>query len=124
MTPAEILDKAADVIVERGWHQGGYMSLGANPNTCQVCVLGAMNVAVGNNPDDADVNIAEAAEAFAGYLGLVIRRDEFDDDDDPDTDPIAEAVGNNWNDFVATSAEQVVAALRACAANLRTEVTA
>jgi hypothetical protein len=118
MTPAEILDKAADVIVVRGWHQGGYVPAGVDTRTCQVCVLGALHVAAGEAPDSSyHDSIEEAAEAFAEHLGLFLDEvDEFDD-------PIAATIGNEWNDKTATSAEQVITELRTCAANLRTAVT-
>jgi len=119
MTPAEILDKAADVIVVRGWHQGGYVPAGADTRTCQVCVLAALHVAAGEAPDSSYHDpIVGAAEAFAEHLGLRLNTEipELGDD------PIAAVIGNEWNDFTATSAEQVITELRACAANLRTAV--
>lgn len=119
MTPDEILDKAADIILVRGWHQGSYVPAGADVRTCQVCVLGALHVAAGEAPDSSyHYSIEEAAEAFAEHLGLRLNTaiPELADD------PIAAVIGNEWNDFTATSAEQVVTELRACAANLRTVV--
>jgi hypothetical protein len=121
MTPAEILDKAADIIVVRGWHQGGYVPAGVDTRTCQVCVLGALHVAAGEAPDSSyHDSIEEAAEAFAEHLGLFLDEalgDELGDD------PIAAVIGNDWNDKTATSADQVTTELRACAANLRTAAT-
>jgi len=120
VTPAEILDKAADVIVVRGWHQGGYVPDGVDTRTCRVCVLGALHVAAGEAPDSSyHDSIEEAVEAFAEHLGLRINEQAPELGDDP----IAEIIGNVWNDREAESAEQVIAELRACAANLRTAVT-
>lgn len=117
MNTPEILDKAADVIETRGWHQGGYTPDGTPGNpidlrTCPVCVLGAIKVAAGCGPEDEmPADAFEAATALAEHLEI---------DDRLETGLlITEVVGDQWNDAAAESAEQVTAALRDCAAELR-----
>lgn len=114
MTAAELLDKAAAVIEQRGWHQGGYMPSfsDADPLTCPVCVLAAINVAAGHDPDEgfefAD-DRQDAAIALADYLGLGESLDNYE------VEGIENVIGNDWNDQTATSAEQVTTALREAA---------
>jgi hypothetical protein len=116
----EILLKAADVIEARGWHQGDYVpgkrADDADLNTCPVCVLGAINVATGYLPDyylieeigDERYNTALALADHLGLASQIVIGDE-----------LIYVVGDQWNDKVATSAEQVTAALRECAAQLQ-----
>lgn len=112
MKVSEILDKAADVIAERGHWRGGYKRPGDDPATCPVCVLGAINVATGSSPDtEAGFKVpgtaSAAANALADHLGL-----------NPGDDLI-DLLGNEWNDNDAESAEDVVRELRAAAASER-----
>ena len=115
MTLAEILDKAADVITQRGWWQGGFVPKGTSDlGSCPVCPLAAINVAAGGDPRrciDAwpDTLAFAAASALATYLGC------------PEDEPLATCVGEHWNDDPARTKEQVLAALRGCAADLRQE---
>lgn len=111
MKTSEILDKAADVIAERGLWRGSYKEPLANPATCRVCVLGAINIATGSRPDtEAGFKVpgatSAAANALADHLGL-----------NPGDDLI-DVLGNEWNDQ-AGSDVQVVRALRAAAASER-----
>lgn len=102
METAEILNKAADVIEERGWYQG----LSQDPDGTGVCALGAICVAVGLDPhalaelgegDDAAARAGvEAADALEDWLGLDL--------------PVTQ-----WNDEYVDTAEQVVTALREAA---------
>jgi hypothetical protein len=114
----DVLLKAAEVIETRGWHQGGYVP--NDPYTdltaCPVCVLGAINVASGQSLENDfyssvmhAVNV-QAAVALAKHLGLADVTDPVD---------LIDAVGEHWNDEVATSPEQVITALRECAAELK-----
>jgi hypothetical protein len=140
LTPADLIDKAADHILMYGWLQGDYyLTASATPAECPVCPRGGIAVGAGRHPefvadwplycaeykDDEDSwaafsadreslrIISEAEEAFAAHLdrrGL-----------------LAEAPGDFnpheliewWNDRRERTAEQVVTELRACAADLR-----
>lgn len=108
MNTAEILNKAADVIEERGWHKGDFVSsVGFDGSGC-VCVLGAINVAVGEVPyavfeiGDRDER-TDAARVLAEYLGLVLRDGDVTE------------VGDRWNDAEGRTKDEVVAALREAA---------
>ena len=111
MKPSEILDKAADIIAERGLWQGSYKEPLGNPANCRVCVLGAINIATGSNPDtEAGFKVpgstSAAANALADHLGL-----------NPGDDLI-DVLGNQWNDSRG-SAKDVERALRTAAASER-----
>jgi hypothetical protein len=110
---SEILDAAAAVIDVRGWHQGGFVpSLApvAELDTCPVCVLGAITVACGNDPEDfSQGNPIRAASALAEWLSLP----------DRDAEDLEVVVGDRWNDDPIRTADQVTRALRAAAASER-----
>lgn len=116
MDAAEILNKAAEVIETRGWHQGGYMPYGDDTSTCPVCVLAAINIAAGHHPE-TDFEIGhptgdparQAAEEFADHLGIGEQLQYYS---------VTEVIGEQWNDHDASSAEQVIAELRATAAEI------
>lgn len=96
-TPAEILAKSADVIVERGWHRGNYK----DPHGSAVCLLGAISVAAGEEPHvigspEAPAEAAAAIIAFEDWLGS-------------DMDLA------DWNDEIAEDADEVITALREAA---------
>lgn len=112
MLTSEILDKAADVIEQRGWWRGAYKQPGADVRTCPVCVLGAINVVTGSQPDaesgfKVPCSASAAANALAEHLELR-----------PDGDLI-DALGNYWNDHEAEDAAQVIRDLRSAAASER-----
>lgn len=117
MKTSEILDQAADVIEQRGWWRGDYMPdlnelqlRDVTVDSCPVCLLGGLNVAVGNAPDEPiyrEANSAAfaAASAFADHLGIPLTVS-------------ATSLGDDWNDR-QRSAEDVVRELRAAAASER-----
>lgn len=108
MKTSEILDKAADVIEERGWWRGSFAE--SSGRNCKVCALGAMNVASGLAPDDAlGPDVHKAAMALADHVGLAHEASGLG---------ATYAVGDHWNDS-RTSAEEVVRELRAAAASER-----
>lgn len=110
MTTAEILLKAAEILKVRGWNSNGWVGDG-DPSACPVCVVAAINLAAGyrfdHNPE-ADLDTVVATNALAGHLGI--------DKGDMWAHGPTDALGDHWNDKVATSAEQVIGALRAAAA--------
>lgn len=103
MNTADILDKAADLIEERGWHQGDYVG----PTGC-LCPYGAMYLAVGITPagrgntndwpgwtPDRGGPFLDAARWLARYLrGRAV---------------------SVWNDAEGRTKEEVVSTLRAAA---------
>lgn len=110
-TPQEILSRAADLIDERGWTQGDYVS----EDGC-VCALGAINVAAA---EAAGVEIAPDDYLFlalyragGGYYQAARAAEELAG---------AQVAGQApdgivyYNDQVASLATQVVAVLRAAA---------
>jgi hypothetical protein len=138
---ADILDKAADHIVKHGWIQGDFAATYIDEAMeCAVCARGGISVAAGCHPvfteepdewaahpvvftaddddwthlgpeDQAALNLIQATEqALAAHLrsiGVTLSADHGGD-----------AV-SEWNDAPGRTAEQVVAELRACAADLR-----
>lgn len=64
LSTVEVLRGAKAVIERNGWHQGDYADRrpefrGKPPRECPVCLLGAINVASGGDPDD-DSEVTEA----------------------------------------------------------------
>lgn len=116
----EVYEKAAEVLEERGWWRHGFVPGEAEEgeediDTCPVCVLAAINVALGYSPlavidPVTDGPNYEAALAFAGHLGLV--------EDLAVGHDVAFIVGDRWNDKQAESLEQVTGALRGFAKSL------
>ncbi len=51
LSPVEILTKTKEVLKTRGWFQGNLVEPGTNGNG-RVCLLGAMNLVMRNNPRD------------------------------------------------------------------------
>lgn len=108
MNAADVLERAADVIVERGWYRGNYYSDPDSIDTCSVCAQGAIHVATVGTPSPARANdelLRETAverlhaqRALGRYVGCSIPE---------------------WNDMKAESADEVITALRECAASLR-----
>jgi len=88
---ADVLDKAADVIVERGWCQGQFRN-----SAGQVCALAAVHTAARTTPFTW---VADEA------LGIIRKR-------------VGMSVAY-WNDAPERTADEVITALRECAASLR-----
>ncbi len=104
----EILSKAANVIDERGWHQGSLAGPG-DPETCSLCGLGAIYVAA----DDVVTGLTgvHAADQFADWLHINGYAPPSDSDNPID-------VIGSWNDQLDMTAVKVTTALRDCAAEL------
>lgn len=117
MKTSNILDKAADEIERRGWHQGGFISEPNNGGmaTCKVCALGAIILAAGERPSGLILALrgraVDAAATLAKHLALQVDSDEIFEHQG-----LIQAVGNEWNDNAAQTAEQVIDALRDAAA--------
>lgn len=90
MNAADVLDKAADVIVERGWCQREYEG-----EDGRVCVVGAMGQVSHGKPWN------DAYTALSTYLGT------------------RHTALSYWNDVPGRTAGEVITALRSCAASLR-----
>ncbi len=111
LTLADLLDKAADHIKRYGWHRGSFTLLVDDDerpmNKREVCVVGAIRIAAGLSPyvmPDPGSPAKRAGNELVRHLRV--------------------ANLPNWNDRQAESAEQVIAELRACAADLRKGATA
>jgi hypothetical protein len=100
MTPAEELRKAAAEIQRRGWFRGQLGSDETKPDSCSVCALGALNAVSGRSPFTYSYSV-EAADQLREVIGY----DQIGD----------------WNDTVPNSADEVVAAMLAAAAQWETE---
>lgn len=114
MLTSEILDKAADHIERFGWWQGSFIPDDMDETDefdCEVCVLGAINVAAGARPGEVLEGVrSEAAFVLAKRLGLATDAQRLG---------LAVTVGDGWNDAAGRTAEQVIAELRAAAASER-----
>lgn len=111
MNIPEVLTKAADYIDEHGHHRGGFMHRGA------VCARGAINAIVNGDPDacgEVDGEADLVTLTLADHLGLRTNRNA--DLDSGHLNPLN--VLGRWNDDPDRTAEEVTAALRACAAEL------
>lgn len=140
---ADLHDAAAAHIETYGWTQGEFYTgpVYAPAEKCKVCARGGIAVAAGAAPefgevplecaklplifddddpycghlapeDQARLELIEAAEkAFAAHLRNTVS--------DIVKGPVDEAVITRWNDAEDRTAEQVIAALRECAADFR-----
>jgi hypothetical protein len=108
---ADILDRAADHIDTVGWHQGEVYDPYQRPDKptseCRVCALGAINVALHGSPQFPLGPKAEGALDAHGVAAYVERRLDYDDE-------LA-----TWNDMEGRTQDEVTAALREAAAELR-----
>jgi hypothetical protein len=126
-TSAEILLKAADVIERNGHHKGDFANLDEiwkaeeeegiklSRTDCPVCTRGAINIVVAGDPDDCGSYGSftdSAAQSLADHLGLESTVDV------PSEHHVIGAIAE-WNDAPERTAEQVVTALRECAAQLQ-----
>ena len=98
MNTSEILDRAADLIEERGWTQGWYCG-----PTGELCAAGAMFVAIGLRPAGwtAPEHPAHRRAMVAFERHLMDTFDYFG--------------AHNWNDEPGRTQAEVVNALRAAA---------
>lgn len=83
MTPAEVLNRAADEIETRGHFKGMLGHDPYAPETCRVCLYGALNAARTGDPF-ADDTTAVPESALFEVLGLNTTADLVDWNDDPD----------------------------------------
>jgi hypothetical protein len=94
-TVADVLDRAADVIVERGHHKGSYEGWDGT-----VCAGGALRVAITGKPFTRFTGAGEAVTYMSARDRLC----------DLLGSPIA-----RWNDAPDRTADEVIAALREAA---------
>jgi len=125
---AAILEEAADVIRRNGWHQGDYYDPYTygdlnrpdhpNPRSCPVCLLGAIAVAAGADPENwvETSQSRDAVLAVGRRLGIDLEPGgvPLDLQDNRDIEHMACEVGG-WNDTDAREAEDVIAVLEAAA---------
>jgi hypothetical protein len=113
-TPAGILRVAAAYLTEHGWIQGEAFANHTSADQPPGCVYGAIRIACGSHPSryltkEQDAAIDRAMHALAYHLQPV----------DRDVDGMHRLavypIVTGWNDDPHTTAEQVIAALRAAA---------
>lgn len=102
MRTSEVLNKAADLIDERGWVQGGN-GWGQFGTVTPLCMEGGILAALGTKWDNMTTfepifRQCPAYQAVSAYLGLEEWQDVYD-----------------YNDEVGRTASEVIATLRACA---------
>lgn len=118
---AAVLDEAANVIRRNGWHQGDYFAYPSgygtddiDPSDCPVCLLGAVSVAAGQNPElwYRAPDACDAVLAIGRYLGIDLEPEgvPLDFSHDEDIEHIVVAVGG-WNDRDDWEAEQAITVL-------------
>lgn len=105
---AVVLEEAANVIRRNGWTQDSYVNRdqledGLEPATCAMCARGAINFALGGDPEndyfrgvEDAVGAVEVWLESSGVLGEFVSLHE-------------------WNDAGSRTAEQVIAALEGAA---------
>lgn len=105
LEPTAILRRASNILAVNGRTIGGYYTEldQLTPDQCPVCVIGAINLACGLEPDDTWTLIEEAERVpriraavaattrLAQHLGLV-------EDFPPSADFLLEMVGDRWHD--------------------------
>lgn len=116
MNTSEVLNKAADLIEERGWAAGGgWITSVTVDQVTPVCLEGGVMGAMGlvapprlSNADLVGLWTCPAYKAVSDYLGL---------DSTPRTDVDGEPTEPlwRWNDHTSRSASEVVEVLRATA---------
>jgi hypothetical protein len=73
MQTVEILRGAKAVLQERGWYQGNYYNegkagFGIPVEECEVCLMGAINVAAGGSPDHIGIESGAVHEYITSIL--------------------------------------------------------
>lgn len=124
-TLAEIFDAAADVIERNGHFKGGWFAPDREtPNAdCRVCEGGAVNLVVTGHPDrradepDAPAILLDAFEVLAARRDAMLP-DPADCDATELLDECILAIAR-WNDAPERTPAEVVADLRAAAAEMR-----
>jgi hypothetical protein len=127
--PAEVLDRAADIVLLNGWVQGALLDYDAaarvGVRAAPVCANGAIRIASGCDPDE--VLSTPAEQAFAAWLSehgmLPTPSDPCRVIDDPAIVHLAEWWASfehiaEWNDHPARTLAQVAATLRRAARDL------
>lgn len=118
MTPAEVLEKAADLLETIGWVQGEEIVYGSNdPDAGLVitgmCARGACRVAVGLDKSDMNAPMQQIKSFMGGFralhAGLNIQP----------KDPWGSVPG--WNDFPGRTADEVIDMMKRVAKDLRNE---
>lgn len=102
-TVPDLLEQAAEVIDERGWHRGHYTD---SDGRC-VCLVGAVSIAAGLRPDALGFPDGAPDKTRVAIAQTAVRAVERWLSVDDATD---------WNDDDAEDVNQVVDELRACAA--------
>ena len=104
MKVSETLNKAADLIEERGWMKAAF---GTDSATGPLCLEGGILAAMGMTDWVMDVEGCPAYVAIRRHLGTRCRN------------AVLPGVSDDrlwaWNDTVAKSADEVIEVLRACA---------
>ena len=104
MNTADILDKAADLITERGWNQHYFVD-----SAGRLCPRGAIYAACGMKPDpDPLVWVVD-------WPGWTSRAADDAMDACDRLDAVVNDYAESWNDAPGRTAEEVISTLRAAA---------
>jgi hypothetical protein len=107
-TPSAALLAVADLFELRGLHKGNHVPGDAvDLATCPLCIIAAINVVHGREPDaELDGDAERTARALSDWLGK-----------DPEADLVG-LLGDDWNDRPEQTKANVVAVCRKAAAEL------
>lgn len=113
LTPADVLEKAADLIENVGWHQGNFDVRSLDGAALGFCAAGACTYALTQNarflpPEVKDVHDAAAKALSAEVLKVA---------------PFTKGSIPRWNDHSGRTKEQVIDLLRHTAKELRNNAT-
>lgn len=110
LSTADIFRRAAQVIKTNGWHQGWFYdeeqwkAPGGISTECRVCLMGALNMALGRRPDASTYPSSGFAARLGQQLGLTPL-------------PLEGMVGAviQWNDMAGREVNEVLEALESAA---------
>lgn len=109
MTPAEVLERSADLIDQVGWAQGSFEVFDPLHLRPRVCAIGAMRTVIGVRGD-----IMSAHQSPPEFFGAVTA--------------LRQAIGTHlvaaWNDAPTTTKRTVTSTMRSAAAKLRAQESA
>jgi hypothetical protein len=104
MNTSDTLNRAADLIEERGWSQGNGWILSSAPTDATLCLEGGIQAATGR----MGIHHCPAYKAVVDYLNTTRPADI--------NPTLGYVIPWSWNDQPTRTASEVIEVLRACAA--------